>query len=323
MRSKNLASELELTIIIAVVGGKEFVRRCLAALNAQVNFATTEVIVPYDTWSAEVGDLAGEFSQVSFHCIDDLCAASSAPATFRQHHLFDRRRAVGLSLARGRLVAMTEDYVVPAEDWLEQICRAHEQPYAVIGGAIENSVDRPLNWALYYCDFGRYGDPLQPGEAEYASDVNIAYKREALAAVRDVWCGDYHETTVNWALRSRGETIFLDPRMIVYEQRSKITLLQALRERVEWGRIFAETRISTCSLWRLVYYVAGTSVLPVLLILRVFRHMLRQRRSARQFAQTIPLAACLLVAWSWGEFVAYFGGLARANVSLTKRASEM
>ena len=323
MPSKYPASEPELSIIVTVVGGKELVRRCLAALCAQVNFATAEVIVPYDCWSAEVGDLASEFSQVRFHFINELYAASSATATVRQHRLFDRRRAIGLSLARGRLVAMTEDYAVPAEDWSQQICRAHEQPYAVIGGAIENAVDRPLNWALYYCDFGRYGEPLQPGEAEYASDVNIAYKREALAAVRDVWCGDYHETTVHWALRSRGETIFLDPRMIVYEHRSRITLLQALRERVEWGRIFAETRISTCSFWRRIFFAAGTSVLPALLILRVFRHMLRQRRSARQFAQTMPLAAFLLVAWSWGEFIGYLGGLMRANVSLTKRASEM
>ncbi len=26
--------------------------------------------------------------------------------------------------------------------------------YAAIGGAIENGINRPLNWAVYYCDFG-------------------------------------------------------------------------------------------------------------------------------------------------------------------------
>jgi hypothetical protein len=318
MPSKDPPCEIALTIIVTVVGGKELVRRGLMALCPQVNFATAEVIVPYDRWSADVGDLAEEFSQVRFHFINDLGAASSATVTSHQHRLYDRRRAVALSLARGRLIAMTEDYAVPAEDWCRQVCSAHEQPYAVIGGAIENAVDRPLNWALYYCDFGRYGNPLPRGEAEYASDVNLAYKREALDAIRDVWCGAYHETTVHWTLRSRGEVVFLDPRMVVYQHRPKITVLQALRERVEWGRIFAETRISTCSLWRRIGYAAGTAILPALLLLRVFRYMLRQRRSVSQIAQTLPLAACLLTGWALGEFSGYLGGREAAEVSLAE-----
>jgi hypothetical protein len=97
-----------------------------------------------------------------------------------------RRSAVGLQLARGQIIAMTEDHAVPAADWIREIRAAHERPYAVIGGAIENAVDRPLNWALYYCDFGRNGRPMPAGEAESVSDVNVSYKREALNSIRDV-----------------------------------------------------------------------------------------------------------------------------------------
>jgi hypothetical protein len=310
--------EIELTIVITVVGGKELVRRSLRAICPQVDFATAEVIITYDQWSADVGDLTEEFSQVRFHFINDLGAASSVNVSSHQHRLYDRRRAVALSLARGRLIAMTEDYAVPAADWCRQVCIAHEQPYAVIGGSIENAVDRPLNWAWYYCDFGRYGNPLRRGEAEYASDVNLAYKREALDAIRDVWREAYHETTVHWTLRSRGEEVFLDPRMVVYQHRPEMTVLQALRERLEWGRIFAETRISTCSLWRRICYAAGTVILPALLLLRVFRHMLRQRRSISQIAQTLPLATCLLTGWALGEFNGYLWGRNAAEVSLTE-----
>ena len=42
---------------------------------------------------------------------------------------------------------------------------AHREYYAAIGGAIENGVDRPLNWAVYYSDFGRYQNPFQSGES--------------------------------------------------------------------------------------------------------------------------------------------------------------
>jgi hypothetical protein len=280
-----------------------------------VDFATTEVIVPYDRWSSAVGELSEEFSQVRFHFITDLGAASSATVTSHQHRLFDRRRAVGLSLARGRLVAMTEDYTIPADDWCLQITRAHEQPYAVIGGAIDNAIDRPLNWALYYCDFGRYGRPLKPGKAEYASDVNIAYKRKALEATREVWSAAYHETTVHWALRTRGEVVFLDPSMVVYQNRPQMKMLQALRERCEWGRIFAETRRSVCTPLQRFCYAAVTGILPAVLLVRVLRNMLRQHRSYRQTAQALPLAALLLSAWAWGELSGYLAGQPSQQIS--------
>ena len=303
-----MSGEISLSILIAVVSGKEILRRCLAALQPQLDPADMEIIVPYDRWSRDVGDLAVDFPEVRFHSVDDLGAAFSDRIPSHAHRLYDRRRAVGLALARGRLIAMTEDHAVPAPDWCRQIVAAHEQPYAVIGGTIENGVDRPMNWALYYCDFGRYGSPLPCGEAEYASDVNLAYKRRALEATRDVWRDAYHETNVHWTLRSRGEVVFLDPRMVVREHRPSIRLGQAYRERIEWGRVFAETRVAECGVRRCLLYAAGTPVLPVLLLIRVARHMSRQGRSAAQMLKTLPLAMCLLTGWALGELLGYIAG---------------
>jgi len=322
MPSNHSSSERELSIIVTVVGGKDLVRRSLSALVPQLNFANAEVIVPYDSWSGEIGNLAEEYPEVHFYFINDPGVASSASITSRQHRLYDRRRAIGLSLARGRLIAMTEDYAVPAEDWSRQICRAHEQPYQVIGGAIENGVDEPLNWALYYCDFGRYGKPLIAGESRYVSDVNVAYKREALDAIREVWRSVYHETTVHWSLLSRGQSLVLDPQMVVYQHRPKITIFQALRERVEWGRIFAETRVAEIGSWVRIGYAAGTIFLPALLLVRVLRNMLRQHRTPRQIAQIIPLAACLVAGTALGEFLGYLGGPHEAEASLNETVSE-
>jgi hypothetical protein len=294
-----------LSIVITVVSGKEALRRCLDALRPQVDPADTEIIVPYDRWSIEVGELIPDFPDVRFHFIDGFGVTARGTQTFRAHQLYDRRRAVGLSLAKGRLVAMTEDHAVPAPDWCRQIVAAHEQPYAVIGGAIDNAVDRPINWALYYCDFGRFGRPLPSGETAYASDVNVAYKRGALEAIREVWRDAYHETIVHWTLRSRGEVLFLDSRLVVHQHRPAISPGRAYRERIEWGRTFAETRIARCGVWRGLLYAAGTPVLPVTLLIRVLRHMRRQRRTIRQMATTLPLALYLLTGWTLGEFIGY------------------
>jgi hypothetical protein len=299
---------IALSIVIAVVSGKGALRRCLDALRPQVDPADTEIIVPYDQWSLEVGELIADFPDVCFHLIEGLGATVRDGQTLRLHELYDRRRAVGLALAKGRLVAMTEDHAVPAPDWCRQIVAAHEQPYAVIGGAIDNAVDRPLNWALYYCDFGRFGRPLPNRRAAYASDVNVAYKRSALEAVRDVWRDAYRETSVHWALCSRGMVLFFDPRMVVTEQRPAIRLRHAYRERIEWGRVFAETRAGQCSVWRRLLYAAGTSLLPVLLAVRVARHMVRQGRSVPQMVKTFPLAMYLLTGWVLGELLGYLTG---------------
>lgn len=320
MQNRQEPSELALTIVVTVVGGKAVLRRCLHALCRQIEINQVEIIVPFDRWSTEVGELAEEFPAVNFHFISNLGPALSSSVTSHQHRLYDRRRAVGLALARGRLVAMTEDYAVPADNWYRQILMVHEQPYAVIGGAIDNAVDHPLNWALYYCDFGRYGSPLQARPAEYVSDVNLVYKRDALDSVRDSWRNLYHETTVHWALRSRGEVIFLDPRIIVYQQRPRPIFFKAISERVQWGRVFAETRVAACSFRQRVGYLVGTIVLPALLFVRVFRNMLRQRRSVGQMVQTMPLAICLLVGWALGEFAGYLSGPIEEECRLTETA---
>src|SRR5690606_26362321 len=105
-----------------------------------------------------------------------------------------------------------------------------------VGGAIENGLDHPLNWAVYYCDFGRYQNPVPAGETPYASDANVTYKRADLERVRPVWEGAFREVVVNGALKSEGRGIALDPRIVVYQHRRGLNLATALRERFVWGR---------------------------------------------------------------------------------------
>lgn len=295
----------ELTVIITVVGGKECVRRCLEALLVEPSAAAAEILVPYDRWCLPVGELAKDFPDVYFHLINDLGAAESESISAREHRLYDRRRTVGLALARGRLIALTEDYAVPAPDWCSQILAAHEHPHAAIGGVIDNLIDRPLNWALYYCDFGRYGSPLQQCQVAYVSDVNVSYKREMLNRIRHHWNNEYRETTVHRQLRALGENLFLDPRLAVFQMRPPIGLFSALRERVEWARIFAQTRLAGRSFALRTLYALGSVFLPPVLLSRALRHMLRQRRSIKQIAFVLPLLGVLLIAWAAGEFWGY------------------
>lgn len=298
-------NEVQLSILITVVSGKQAVRRCLSALRPQVESVAAEIIVPYDDWSLDVGELKPEFPEVKFFRIANSVAAT-VPA--HQHRLYDLRRAAGLAQTKAGVIAMTEDHAVPAADWVSRILAAHQRPFAVIGGAIENGIDQPMNWALYYCDFGRYGSPLPAGEVEYVSDVNVSYKREALEAVRDVWHSEYHETTVHWTMKQRGIELRLDPALKVYQHRPPMTFANAFRERTEWGRVFAETRVAAIGFSQRMVYALTTPLLPAVLLARVAKHMLRQSRSLGQMAATLPLVAGLLFGWAWGEFLGYVSG---------------
>ncbi|MBP6214463.1 MAG: hypothetical protein KA447_15600 [Pyrinomonadaceae bacterium] len=201
---------------------------------------------------------------------------------------------------------MIEDHAEPADDWVKQILAVHELPYDVIGGAVENGVDEVINRAAYFCDFGRYGRPFDPGPAKYVSDVNLSYKREALESTRSTWEFAYHETTVHWDMISKGQTLYLDDRPVVFQKRRKLTIFGALSERVEWGRVFAETRAIRFSIVLRVIYAAGSPMLPPLLLLRSFRHMWRQRLTVGRMISTLPVVFLLLCGWSCGEFVGYF-----------------
>lgn len=301
----------EISVVVLAVGGAALLRHCLTALVAQLDPQTpdaVEIIVPYDCWSREVAALEPEFPAVRFHYYEDLAQAALATDRVQSHRLYERRRAIGLGLCRGRLVAMTEAQAVPAADWLTQIRAVHEQAAGIIGGAIGNRVDRPLNWAWYYSDFGRYGQPQQASSVDYLSDVNISYKREVLESVRQVWAEAYQEAPVHWALKAAGHTLLLDPRLLVFEQRPPMTLWRAFRERVEWGRMFAETRVAATRWWQRVLFLAGTPLLPWVLWWRVVRQLQPRQHTFSQIGSILLLVGGLGVCWSVGELLGYLAG---------------
>src|SRR6202042_3833936 len=117
----------------------------------------------------------------------------------------------------GDIVALVEDHGIVAPDWSARVVEAHRRGFAAIGGAIENGIDQPLNWAVYFCDFLRYQNPLPEGEAATASDANVSYKRSALEAIRPVWQESFHESSVNSALLAKGEKLAAAPDIIVYQ----------------------------------------------------------------------------------------------------------
>jgi hypothetical protein len=187
-----------LSVVVTIVDGAPALTDCLEALARQELAPPVEVIVPYDDSVSGIGEVRDRFGSVRFLPMGRIETSRPPESPAGQHELYDRRRSAGLLAATGEVVCILEDRGVPDPDWAAEVARLHEDlPHAVIGGAVECGVDAALNWAVYFCDFGRYQLPLEAGRRPYVTDVNISYKRKALESVRELWRDRYHETTVH------------------------------------------------------------------------------------------------------------------------------
>jgi hypothetical protein len=293
---------------------------CLAALTRQAGAPPMEIIVPVLPATAGLAELRRKYPEARIVEIADLRLYSGQPGS-REHH--DELRARGMAQARGRIVALIEDHGIAAEDWAARIVEQHglqvRNPAltggagaAGIGGAIENGIDRPLNWAVYYCDFLRYQQPFPEGDSWIASDANVSYKRAALESVAPVWSEVFHESSVNTALRNRGERIVLSPAIVVYQHRQGLDFKGAMKERFVWGRSYAATRAGLAGNSKRIFWAVFAPALPALMLARMTLMAWRKRRTMGAFIRAFPFTAALIVSWSWGELMGYSTG--RANV---------
>ena len=308
------ATDPVLSVVVVIISDTTAARahsndlaQCIEALQQQVGAPTTEVIVPYHENTDGIRALEARFPHVRLIAVSDPVIAARRAGS-REHH--DALRAHGLALARGTLVALLEDQGRPDVGWSANIVVAHRGDQAAVGGAIENGIDRPLNWAVYYCDFAKYQNPVPAGETRFASDANTAYKRSALESVRSLWQQSFREIVVNDALLAAGKKVTLDPDIVVYQHRSDLTLHDALYERFVWGRSYAATRCALLSPSRRLIYAALSPLLPLIIMQRMAATAWKRRRHFGEFFRAAPLIALLTCSWSVGECVGYLASIA-------------
>ncbi len=306
------AGATRLSVIVVIVGDT-LDGRCdvsllvgtLRALAEQAAPPPMEVVVPYHLGVDGIDELKPLFPWVRFLRVDDLRRPPDGRGS-REHH--DELRARGMEASHGDIVAFLEDHVRPDEHWCARMIEAHTQPYAAVGGAVENVADDPLNWAAYFCDLGKYQDPLPVGESPFATTVNVSYKRTALDGIRSAWQPAFNETTVHSTLLSRGEKIALAPGLTVRQDRGALRLGPVARELFIWGRSYAAVRGGLLGNGGRWLHACLAPLLPGILLARMAARTVRRRRRVRAFIRALPLTALLTLSWSFGELVGYLGG---------------
>jgi len=300
----------QLSVIVIVVGdtvtpfcGTDELRECIASLGKQINSPSMEIIVPHHAGIRGIELLQDQYPGVVFIDAEHL-GFRSRKGWSREHH--DELRTRGVLAARGEIIAFLEDHTRPAEDWSSCVMSAHSNfPFAGIGGAIENGTNRLLNWAVYFCDLGRYQNPLEMAESPFASIVNISYKRSSLNKIHEVWEQKFDETAVNSTLIARGEKIALSPDIVVYTHRQNLSLGIALKEFFIWGRSYARNRSISLKWTKRLFLVAFSVFLPFLMLWRMIRRVGQKKRNVREFIKTTPVLLSETISWSLGEMFGY------------------
>ncbi len=298
-------TSLPLSVVIAPVSRGEFLATALEAMAAQEGAPPFEVVVPIDDSVAGVDALRAAHPDVHFVPVEGTAELGQSDDPGIAHLAIDRRRAAALAAARGDIIALTDEWSRPAVDWCAEIVRAHRETDAVvIGGAITCGRDRAINWALFFMDAGRYQNPLPEGPAHFVTDVNVSYKRRALEAV-DVWREEYHETRLHDALRSRGERLWLTPRLVVAVDRRDLSLGDALRERFAWSRLYAGRRAQEVSPGQRGAFALGALLLPAVFLWRQFRVSWERGQHKTEFLRCLPVLVLMNLVWSVGETTGY------------------
>ena len=298
-----------LSVVVVTVYESSHLVNCLDALERQNGAPDMETIVVCHENILDISSLRERFPSVQFHRL-----------LGRQTQ--DMLRAYGVSRARGKIVAVTVDHCTPEENWCAHIMKAHQGSNAAVGGAIEKGIqpDTLVNWAVHLYDYSNYGYYLNPtsnGPARDLSDCNVSYKREALAAVSNLWKKAFNVSLLNRTLKARGETLWLSPDILVYQNRN-IDFDRAARIACRRGRAFASARLASLTRNQRLVYAALSPLLPLLLMRRFVLNIIRKKSHLGNALRALPCIIVFAILWSWGEFRGYFTG----QLNFTVAASE-
>jgi glycosyltransferase involved in cell wall biosynthesis len=132
-------------------------------------------------------------------------------------------RNLGLSKARGTIIAFTDDDCIVPKDWLAQIALAFRQHHeaSAVGGPVVNLDKNRYGEAASLLNFSSWLDSRPKGFVQDIPTANAAYLARDIRGIRfpgselDI---DYEDSFFNASLRAQGRKILFVPDVVVYHQ---------------------------------------------------------------------------------------------------------
>jgi GT2 family glycosyltransferase len=289
----------KISVVIVSLLGLSVIDECLRALEKQQGDFDAEIIVvsPYLNEASE--QIRKNFPRVK------LLQSSERLG-------IPQLRALGMSQATGDIIAITEDCCIPNENWFEEIIKAHQSEYDVVGGAIENgSTDKIVNWTAYLCEYSQMMLPIPPGEVGGIAGNNSSYKREILDKVDESIKSDYWEYFLHQELRKQDVKILSVPAIVVLKKK-EFGFLYFLTQRFYFSRSFAGMRSKLIPPSRRIISALFSPALPLLMTWRIAQQVFQKKRYVKEFLLSLPLLSIFMVSYAAGEFTGYVFGAGKS-----------
>lgn len=281
----------DISVVIASFSGEVALRNCLESILSQTS--TAEILVALDACAPAAQSLPSRFPGVRF--------LPAPPGT----DVFQLRTR-GISAAHAPLIALTEDHCTVSPHWLVALLEAFHDGHTIVGGPVENGLDRRLSdWALFCCEYLALLPPVSDGRTRVLSGVNVAYRRDALERCRATWAEAFYENEVHEALQRCGFAIHCASRALVVSH-LQLPFGTALRSLYRGGERFGRHRQLHSSSARRWMWVLAAPAVPFMQLQRIVL-TLRRRRPAKlgRLLLALPHILCLVGAWSAGEAAGY------------------
>jgi len=204
----------KISVVIPTYRRPDYLRRCLEGLETQTRPAD-EIVVVRRSDDASTRRVVVEYPNRPL--TEVLVSAAGVLAAMK----------AGMTKARGRIVAFTDDDAVPRPDWLQRI--SHLLDDASVGGVGGRDIQTPGDGSPPTHNVGRitaWGKVIgnhhagigPPREVMVLKAVNMAFRREALrlpSGLRGQGAQAHFEVaTCLWA-RRQGWRLLYDPQLIV------------------------------------------------------------------------------------------------------------
>lgn len=286
-----------LSVVVAASNDGTLLARCVDALSAQAHPDEVEIIIARD---------AGRFDDVARTELNrstpGLRWVEAPPGA-----TVPRLRGLGIAVARADLVALIEDDCVVADGWC-RAAMASAGDCAAVGGSVEpGPYQKPLDWAVYFCEYGRFMLPLPSGPDAPLTGNNVVYSRHALEKLPDAVRLDFREAFIHAAWQQAGIPTKVTESLVV-RNINTWSLRHVTTGPFHHGRAYAAERFGARPTPVRLALAALAVGLPLLKLFRIAAGTLSRGRLTGRLLVAFPWAMIFVGSWSAGEILGCLAG---------------
>jgi GT2 family glycosyltransferase len=285
----------KVSVIIAAYNARKTIGECLASLHRQTTEANFEVIV-VDSSTDGTADLVRN----SFPAIT-VCS-------FTTRKFAGDARNIGISRARGEIVAFIDSDCTADPGWIDAILAAHGSPDPAIGGAIANgNPEKSVGWAAYFCEYSQWMPGIPAQRMTDIACANMSYKKKVFedfgGFIEGTYCSD---TEFHWRLGRKGYCLRFDPSIKIAHHNID-SFGRFLRHEFQHGRFFAQVRSRDPGFpfTKRCAYVSLSPLIMIKLFLAIAARVLASGIYRVAFLKSIPLLVLGIISWTLGECRGY------------------